>query len=163
MLIIRKATRQDLPAITDIYNEAIQDTTTTFDINTKTLEEQEVWFNEHVDRYQILVAQRDNTVIGWASLSEWSDRRAYAGTAEISVYVKEEYQRKGAGKKLSEAIVRAGREAGLHTLIARIAEGNDASIRMAESLEFKHIGVMKEVGRKFDKLLDVYMMQLIYK
>jgi L-amino acid N-acyltransferase YncA len=100
--------------------------------------------------------------VGWASLSAWSDRCAYADTAEISLYVKEEERGKGIGRKLSGAILQAGKEAGLHTAIARIAEDNDASIHLAESLRFKHIGVMKEVGRKFGKLLDVYLMQIFF-
>ncbi len=61
-----------------------------------------------------------------------------------------------------EAVVNEGRRIGFHTVIGRIAEGNDVSIRLAESAGFRHIGVMREVGRKFGKLLDVYLMQKIY-
>ncbi len=66
------------------------------------------------------------------------------------------------GKKLGAAIMKAGKEAGLHTVIVKIAEGNEASLKLSESLGFKNIGVMKEVGKKFGKFLDVTMMQLIY-
>ena len=162
MLTIRKAILKDLPAITDIYNDAILKTTATFDNNIKTLEEQKAWFEKHGDKYPVLVAQQDNLIVGWVSLSAWSDRCAYADTAEISLYIKEEFRGKGVGRKLSEAVLIAGRKAGLHTVISRIAEGNDVSIHLGESLGFKHIGVMKEVGRKYDRLLDVYMMQLIF-
>ena len=162
MLTIRKAVPEDLAAVTDIYNQAILNTTATFDTGIKTPEEQKAWFEKHGARYPLLVAQQDNIIVGWASMSAWSDRCAYADTAEISLYVREEYQGKGVGRKLSGAILLAGREGGLHTAIARIAEGNDISIRLAESLGFKHIGVMREVGRKFGKLLDVYLMQIIF-
>jgi phosphinothricin acetyltransferase len=162
VLTIRKAILKDLPAITDIYNDAILKTTATFDTSTKTLEEQKTWFEKHGDKYPVLVAQQDNLIVGWVSLSAWSDRCAYADTAEISLYVKDGYRGKGVGRKLSEAVLIAGRKAGLHTVISRIAEGNDASIHLGESLGFKHIGVMKEVGRKYDRLLDVYLMQLIF-
>jgi phosphinothricin acetyltransferase len=162
VLTIRKAILKDLPAITDIYNDAILKTTATFDNNIKTLEEQKAWFEKHGDKYPVLVAQQDNLIVGWVSLSAWSDRCAYADTAEISLYIKEEFRGKGVGRKLSEAVLIAGRKAGLHTVISRIAEGNDVSIHLGESLGFKHIGVMKEVGRKYDRLLDVYMMQLIF-
>jgi phosphinothricin acetyltransferase len=158
----RKAALKDLVAITDIYNQAILNTTATFDTNTKTIDEQRAWFDKHGAEYPILVALEDNEIVGWASMSAWSDRCAYADTAEISLYVSEEHRGKGVGRKLSEAILKAGREAGLHTAIARIAGDNDISIRLAESLGFQHIGVMREVGRKFDKLLDVYMMQIIF-
>jgi L-amino acid N-acyltransferase YncA len=162
MLTIRKAELSDLVAITDIYNQAILKTTATFDTNIKTVEEQKTWFDKHDSKHPVLVGLEDNNIVGWASLSAWSDRCAYADTAEASIYVKEGNRGKGIGRKLSEAILKAGKEAGLHTAIIRIAEGNAASIHLAESLGFKHIGVMKEVGRKFGSLLDVYLMQIIF-
>jgi len=110
----------------------------------------------------ILVAESSGIVVGWASLSKWSDRCAYRETAKISPYLKEEFRGKGIGRKLMEAIVSEGRRVGFHTVIGRIAEGNDLSIRLAESVGFRHNGVMKEVGRKFDKLLDVYFIQKIF-
>ncbi|MGB3092900.1 MAG: N-acetyltransferase family protein, partial [Candidatus Zixiibacteriota bacterium] len=101
-------------------------------------------------------------VVGWASLSKWSDRCAYSDTAEISLYVHHGHQGKGIGRKLLEAIVAEGQKAGLHTIIARIAEASEASIHLHKSVGFEHIGTMKEVGRKFGKLLDVYLMQKVY-
>ena len=162
MLTIRKATPADLGAITGIYNEAIRTTTATFDTEPKTEAEQKSWFEHHGPRYPILVAEEDNDIVGWASLSQWSDRCAYSDTAESSLYVKEEYQGRGIGRRLAEAIIEAGREAGLHTLIARISSENEASIHLSESVGYRHIGVMKECGRKFGKLLDVCLMQYIY-
>jgi phosphinothricin acetyltransferase len=162
MLTIREARLPDLGAITEIYNEAILKTAATFDTQTKTPEEQKSWFAEHGSKYPMMVAEQDGYVVGWASLSMWSDRCAYSDTAESSLYVKEEYQGKGIGRKLLEAIIEAGQKAGLHNVVARITEGNEVSIHLCESVGFEHIGVMKEVGRKFGKLLDVNLMQKIY-
>ena len=162
MLTIREATLPDLGAITEIYNEAILKTVATFDTETKTLEEQESWFAEHGPKYPLIVAEQDGHVVGWASLSRWSDRCAYSDTAEGSLYVNEEYQGKGIGRKLLEAIIQAGQKSGLHSVVARITEGNEVSIHLCKSVSFEHIGVMKEVGRKFGKLLDVNLMQKIY-
>lgn len=163
MLLIRQARLGDLEAITEIYNDAILKTVATFDTEPKTIEEQELWFAEHGPKYPILVAEQDGLVIGWVSLSRWSDRCAYSDTAEISLYVREEFQGKGIGKKLIQEIIREGKNAGLHTVIARIAQGSEVSIHLHKSMGFEHIGVMKEVGRKFGKLLDVYLMQKIYE
>ena len=163
MAVIRKAALQDLRAITEIYNEAVLHTTATFDTTTKTIEEQRVWYDKHNIKYPILIAEEEKKIVGWASLSQYSDRCAYADTAEASVYIKEGHQRKGLGRVLSEALLKAGREAKLHTVILRIAEGNAGSLKLAKSLGFKDVGVMKEVGKKFGKLLDVYIMQLIYE
>jgi phosphinothricin acetyltransferase len=163
MLTIRSATLQDLGAITEIYNDAILKTVATFDTETKTEAEQQRWFEGHGSRYPILVAEEDNLIVGWASLSQWSDRCAYSDTAEASLYVREEYRGRGIGRKLNETIIKAGGEAGLHTLIGRITEGNETSIHLTESAGFKQIGVMRECGRKFGRLLDVHLVQYIYE
>jgi len=162
MLTIRQAALEDLGAITEIYNEAILKTAATFDTEPKTPEEQKSWFANHSPKCPILVAQQYDLIVGWASLSTWSDRCAYSDTVEISLYVKEGHQGTGIGRKLLEAIIQQGQRAGFHTVIARITEGNEASIHLCESVGFEHIGIMKEVGRKFGKFLDVYLMQKIY-
>ena len=163
MLNTRQATLADLPAITEIYNEAIRRTVATFDTEPKTPEEQMVWFADHGPKYPILVADENGIVVGWASLSKWSDRCAYSDTAEISLYVHEDHQGRGIGRKLLKTIVDEGQKAGLHTIIARIAEASEASIHLHKSVGFEHIGTMREVGRKFGKLLDVYLMQKVYR
>ena len=163
MIIVRKASLDDLAAITKIYNQAILRTTATFDTEPKSLEEQKLWFESHGPKYPVLVAEEDGKVIAWASLSKWSDRCAYSDTAEISLYVNENDRGKGIGRKLLKAIIREGEKSGLHSIIARIAEGNETSIHLHQSVGFEHIGIMKEVGRKFGKLLDIYFMQKIYR
>jgi phosphinothricin acetyltransferase len=162
MLNIRPATLNDLSAITAIYNHAILHTVATFDTEVKTDAEQEAWFAHHGPKYPVVVAELDTTVVGWASLSQWSDRCAYEDTAEISLYVDEKFQGRGIGKALLQRIIREGETAGLHTVIARIAAGNDVSIYLHQSVGFEHIGIMREVGRKFGQLLDVTMMQKVY-
>ena len=163
MITIRKGEIKDLRAIVEIYNEAVLHTTATFDTVTKTVEEQRGWYDKHGGKYPILVAEEDKNVIGWASLSQYSDRCAYADTAEASIYIQEGHKGKGLGRTLSDAILNAGKDAKMHTVILRIAEGNEASIKLAKSLGFKDVGTMKEVGKKFGKLLDVIIMQLIYE
>jgi L-amino acid N-acyltransferase YncA len=162
MVTIRKGEIRDLRAIVEIYNEAVLHTTATFDTVTKTVEEQRNWYDKHGPKYPIIVAEEDAKIIGWASLSQYSDRCAYSDTAEASVYVKEGQRGKGLGRKLSDALLKTGKDAKLHTVILKIAEGNEASLKLAASLGFKDVGTMKEVGKKFGKLLDVYIMQLIF-
>ena len=109
-----------------------------------------------------MVAEQDGIVTGWASLSDWSDRCAYANTTEISLYVKEEHRSKGTGRRLLETIILEGEKVGLHSVVARIVAGNDVSVHLHESFGFEHIGIMREVGWKFGRLLDVVLMQKIY-
>ncbi len=162
-LTVRKATPGDLEAITEIYNEAILTTDATFDLEPKTVAEQKPWFDAHGPRNPILVAEVDGAVCGWASLSQWSTRCAYTDTAEISLYVKQAYHHRGIGKRLMEAVLVEGERVGLHTVLSRITSGNEVSIRLHQQFGFEHVGTMKEVGRKFDIMLDVCLMQKIYR
>ena len=159
---IRKAIYTDVPAITGIYNEAILTTTATFDTEPKTTAAQRKWFKAHGPKNPILVAVEGGKIIGWASLSAYSDRCAYSGTAELSVYVKEKFRNHGIGRKLMQAVLEEGKKAGLHTIISRIAGGNDVSIHLHRQFDFADIGTMKEVGNKFGQLLDVSLMQKMY-
>jgi L-amino acid N-acyltransferase YncA len=162
MLIIRPASENDLVAITEIYNEAILNTTATFDTESKTPEEQAAWFAKHGDKYPLLVAELEGRVIGWASLSQYSDRCAYSETAEASLYIRPDFRGRGIGQQLTDKLLAAGQKAGLHSLLVRITEGNQASLHIVELFGFQPVGVMKEVGRKFGKRLDVHILQKIY-
>ena len=159
VLRIRKATEQDLHAITEIYNEAILYGTATFDTELKSLNNRRLWLRQHSDMYPALVAETREGVVGWGSLSRWSDRCAYDSTAELSIYFHTDHRGKGYGKVLMRELLEAGKKGGLHTVISRITQGNDASIYLHTLYGFTTIGVMKEVGKKFGQLLDVTMMQ----
>ena len=160
---IVKAGVEHIPAITEIYNDAVEHTVATFDTQQKSLKEQKLWFDGHRDRYPILVALHREKVIGWASLNPYDDRCAYADTVEISVYIREGFRGKGVGNELTRELLGAGREVGLHAVLARIESGNAASMHILEKFGFVHVGVMREVGFKFGRLLDVTVMQFIYK
>ena len=158
-LTIRGARLSDVDAITEIYNEAILTTTATFDTVPKSVSERLEWMKSHGERHSVIVAELGGTVLGWASLSPWSERSAYADTAETSFYVRSGHRGRGIGRKLKEAIISEARRLKFHTLIARIAEGGDVSLHLNESFGFKHVGTLKEVGRKFGRLLDVHILQ----
>ena len=158
-MIIQKATYSHLPAITAIYNHAIEHSVATFDTELKTINDRKAWLDEHSKHYPVLVALVDDEVAGWASLSRWSPRAAYDGTVEISIYFSAQSQGKGYGNELMKAILEAGKEVGLHTVIARISEGNEVSIHLHKKYGFILTGTLKEVGYKFNRYVDVHMMQ----
>lgn len=159
---IRKAKAPDLLAINNIYTESALHNTATFDTQAKTLAERKAWFEQHGDSHPILVAEKDQEIVGWASLSLWSERAAYGGTAEISLYIASNFHRQGIGKKLMTEILRAGQNAGLHTVLARITAGNEVSLKLHYDFGFSEVGVLKEVGKKFGKLLDVHLLQKMF-
>jgi phosphinothricin acetyltransferase len=152
---------QDVERITEIYNQAVLSTTATFDTRPQSVEEQRQWFTRHGGPHPVLVAEEDRRVAGWASLSPYSDREAYARTVEISVYVAEISRRRGAGRLLMERIIAEARSLGHHVILARITADNQVSIRLHETLGFFRVGTLREVGVKFGRLLDVEVMQLL--
>jgi L-amino acid N-acyltransferase YncA len=160
---IRNAEESDLRDITRIYNYAILNTTTTFDTRPKTVKSQEKWFRHHSEKYPVIVAEDKSGIVGWASLSQWSDRCAYDNTAEISVYVDENKQGKGIGNKLIGRIIRLAKKNKLHVIIARIAGENEISVHLHKKYGFTYAGSLKEVGFKFNRYIDVHLMQLILK
>ncbi len=160
---IRDAAPSDIPAIVDIYNESVVSSTATFDTTPKTIEDYTAWFSSHDAGHPVIVAEQGGVLAAWAALSRYSDRAAYDGTAEISLYVARSHRRRGIGKRLFSAIVDRGRAVGLHTVVSRIAEGNDVSVALHTSAGFVTVGVMRQVGRKFGRLLDVIIMQYIYE
>ncbi len=160
-LTIRSAVKDNLDAITRIYNQAVVHTTATFDTAPRSLADQTAWFDEHGESYPILVAAVENNVVGWAALSPWSDRCAYETTVEVSIYVDEASQSRGIGTRLLAALLVAGRTADLHLALARIAEENTGSIRLHERAGFVRTGIMHEAGYKFGRYLDVVIMELL--
>lgn len=162
MLLIRKALESDVPFITEVYNDAILNTTATFDTEIKTIDDRMQWLKNHDSKHPVLIAEENNIKKGWASLTMWSDRCAYEATAEVSVYVHKNFRAQGVGKKLLEQLVVSAQNAGLHYLLARISEGNAASIHIHSEFGFSTIGVMHEVGYKFGKFLDVTMMEKVF-
>jgi phosphinothricin acetyltransferase len=158
---IRRAVRADAEAIAHIYNEAIRSTTATFDTEEKTAGDREAWLAAHDDGHPVFVAECGGEVVGWASLSKWSDRPAYAQTAESSFYVAEAHRGSGIGRALKVQLIETARALGMHTIIARVAQESVASLHLNQSLGFVHVGTLREVGLKFGKRLDVHILQLM--
>lgn len=158
---IRPATPRDVPAITAIYNFAVLNSTASFDLEPKGVDDRQRWLAERLPQHPVLVADEDGEVVGWGALSRYSERVAYARTAEISVYVDEEHQLRGVGRALSVALLQAAAHVGLHSILARICTENAASVGMVRSLGFTEAGTIREVGCKFGRWLDVVTWEFI--
>jgi phosphinothricin acetyltransferase len=156
---IRAAQEKDLEAILEIYNDAVLNTTATFDLAPRSAEQQAAWFAEHVPPYPAIVWEENDQVLGWGSLSPFASRPAYRFTGEASVYVAAGARRRGAGEALLRELLDLAAENGFHVLIGRITEENEASARLAEKLGFQRAGLMEEVGYKFDRWLNVAIYQ----
>lgn len=158
--LIRAATLDDLTAINDIYNFYVCGSTATFDLDPWTMEERRVWYSHHGERFPVLVAETAGQIIGWCSLSPLRAKPGYKFTAEDSIYLQDGWQHRGIGKALLGRLLEEARHLGYHTVVALIGDSaNEASIALHQSLGFRLIGTEREVGRKFDRWLDVVQMQ----
>ena len=156
---IRPATEGDLPGIFAIYDEEVLRGTATFDTEPKSAAGRLEWLrNDGNGRYPVLVAEVDAEIAGWARLYAWSPRPAYDRTAENAVYVHARFRGRGVSRALMNELMRQAPARGVQVLIARIVEGNPASLGLHQALGFETIGVMRRVGEKFGRLLDVRLM-----
>lgn len=160
---IRTAERKDMEALLSIYNYEVLNGVATFDLEPKTMEERMKWFEAHnVENHPLIVAVIDDRAVGYASLSGYREKEAYRETVELSVYVDHQFRRRGIARAMMEAILEeARRRDDIHTVISVITGGNKASIRLHREFGFTHCGTMKEVGKKFGKLLDIDNFQLM--
>jgi L-amino acid N-acyltransferase YncA len=158
---VRLATIEDGEGIRAIYNREVLEGTATFDLRPRSPEDQRRWLTDRSGAHAVMVAIEDGEVIGFGSLSAYRDRPAYSTTVEDSVYVAPGHQGKGVGRAVLEALVEAAELRGFHTVIGRIAGGNEASVALHERCGFALVGVEREVGRKFRRWLDVTIVQLV--
>ena len=157
---IRPATEADLPAIFAIYDREVLHGIATFDTEPKSAAERLAWLRDDAGgRYPILVAEIDGAVVGWARLYAWSNRCAYARAAENAVYVDAAHRGQGVGRALLGELIRLAPRRGVHVLLARVVEGHPGSLALHEALGFTGIGVMRRVGEKFGRVLDVRLLE----
>jgi phosphinothricin acetyltransferase len=158
-VVIRAAERRDAEGIRTVYNHYVNESTSLFDMVPRTLDEQVQWIDEHSGVHPALVAELDDRIVGFGSLSSFRSRPAYSTTVEDSVYLLDGHQGQGIGRRILEELLRLAAAHGFHSVIARITGENDASIALHTACGFEIVGTEREVGRKFGQWLDVVEMQ----
>lgn len=156
---IRLATRADAEDINDIQNHYVVRSTATFLTEPLTLEQRLAWLEGHSPAHPVIVAQADGLVAGWGSLEVFRARPAYRHTAEFSIYVHHERHRRGLGRALLADLVTRARALGYHTLVGGCCSESTAIIALLEASGFSRVARFREVGRKFDRWLDVVFLQ----
>lgn len=146
-MIIRGAREADLPAIVEIYNEAIRGRVSTAQLEEVSVEERRPWFRQHsAETHPLWVAEIDAQIAGWFSFHPFIKRAAYRGTAEISVYVGERFRRGGVAKALLEKAIAHSPELKLSALVGYIFEHNEASLYLFERMGFERWGLLPRVA-----------------
>jgi phosphinothricin acetyltransferase len=160
---VRDATEADLGRILEITNDAIEHTTAIWSLEPSTLDERRVWFRTRCERdYPVLVAEGSNgAVLGFASYGEFRPREGYRHTVEHSIYVDAAERGRGIGTALLSTLVDRALAAGVHVMVGGIDADNAGSIRLHARFDFTTSGQLLQVGRKFDRWLDLVFMQRI--
>ena len=164
---IRLATAADAEAIRDIYNYEVEHTVATFDLVSRSLSEQQQWLTSRSGAFAAIVAtandnaNADDTVVGFGSLSPYKERAAYRTSVEDSVYVHRDFQGRGIGKTIVNELLNVARVSGFHAVFGRITASSEGSRALHTSCGFQLVGIEREVGRKFNRWLDVAVMQIL--
>jgi phosphinothricin acetyltransferase len=158
----RPATNADASALVDIYNHYVTTSTVTFDLDVWTADD----MAHKIETVAALgmpfiVAERDGELVGYAYLSTFREKAAYDTTMENTLYLKEQVRGLGIGATMLDELCRLGAMAGVREVVAVIANTPDAvpSIRLHDKAGFARVGVMDNVGRKFDEWIGIVMMQ----
>jgi L-amino acid N-acyltransferase YncA len=154
---VRPARPSDAAAVASIYNQGIAERQATFE--TRPRGARDVAPRLASSSHPALVAELGDGVIGWAWLTPYSDRAAYAGVAEASLYVRTEARGRGVGTRLAEALATAAERRGFHKLLGKVFTTNAASVRLVRRCGFREVGVHRCHGRLDGEWRDVVLVE----
>src|SRR5215471_1513521 len=147
-MIIRDAVEADVPAIIEIYNATVPTRMVTAELEPTTVEARLPWFREHSPKqYPFWVAESEGRVIGWIDFKRFLPREAYRGTAEISVYVDEQFRQRGVGRRLLEEAIARAPSLGITGLVGLIFGHNKPSLKLFQRLGFERWGFCPGVAQ----------------
>jgi phosphinothricin acetyltransferase len=158
---IRHAEERDAEAIRSIYNYEVEHETATFDLVPRSLDDQLEWQRARTGAFCVYVAELDGEVVGFGALSPYKERAAYRTSVEDSVYIRRDLGRQGIGRAMLSHLLEAAENGGFHAVMARITTLSEGSIALHEALGFQLVGIERQIGRKFNKWLDVALMQCL--
>jgi phosphinothricin acetyltransferase len=159
-VLVRSATEKDIPAITRIYNQGIEDSCT-FETEIRSEEERLAWFHNHDEKHPVLVAVQLGRVVGWASLNVFNARYGYRFVADLSIYIERELRGCGVGSTLLPALVSLAKPLGFHKLVLTTFPHTTAGVKLYAKNGFRHVGDYKEQGLLNGVWTDVRIMEQV--
>ena len=160
MAIIRRGRESDMPALRDIINHYITESVVTFEMVEMSLENRKTWFTQFTQngRYQLMVAELEGTVVGYAASLRFHQRPAYAPSVMTSIYLHQDHTGKGIGKNVYSALIEQLKKVeDVHRAYGLVVLPNPGSEKLHEKLGFQIAGLLHEGGFKFGKYHDVRM------
>ena len=162
-LIIRNAEESDILFILEIFNQGIEDRIATLEEEKKDFLYIKKWFEEHQGRYKVLVAEQDGNVAGWASLNPYSNRCAYDGVADLSIYISRDQRGKGLGKKLLSEIESLAKDNGFHKIVLFTLPFNQLGQGLYRKMGYREVGVFQNQGKLDGEFVDVMAMEKLLR
>ncbi|UMM63588.1 GNAT family N-acetyltransferase [Aristophania vespae] len=150
-------------AIVDILNEAIINSTALYDYKPRSLESMVWWFiSKEKNNFPVIgIEDSQGELVAFGTYGNFRAWPAYKYSVEHSVYVKKEARKRGLGRAILQKLVQTAQENDIHSLIGGIDASNECSIKLHESLGFKHAGTLHQVGYKFGRWLDLAFYEFI--
>lgn len=152
---------EDLPVVKEIYDYYVLNSTATFHKVEVTIQELKDSILINHPKYKSFIIRYNQTICGFCYISQYKKREAYDRSAEITIYLKQEYFGKGIGTQTIKMLENAAFKHGIKVLIGIISGDNQSSIKLFEKCGFEKCGHYNQVGEKFDKILDVVTYQKI--
>ena len=156
---VRLARSADAEAVAEIYNQGIAERSATFETDPRTAAELARRIGEDPRRFPVLVAEQAGSIVGWASIGSYRDRRCYAGVGEFSVYIHRTARGRGVGRQLLAQLLVEARDRGYWKLLSRVFPANAASLALCRSLGFREVGTYEKHARLDGRWLDVVIVE----
>jgi phosphinothricin acetyltransferase len=157
---IRDAVQADFEQITAIYNDVLTNSTAIYNDRPATVEDRVAWWRTRLEQhFPVLIAIEGERVCGFGSYGDFRSWPGYRYTVEGTVHIASGLRGQGVGSLLLNALIEDARQAGKHSMIAGVDSENTASLRFLERFGFERVGHLREVGYKFDRFLDLVLLQ----
>lgn len=160
-LLVRPADKADMAQVLAIYNHEVRTSTSTYQYAERSLEEQVAqWELKRSDGHGFFVATTlDGRIAGYATYGFFRPREGWRFTCEHSIYLHAQWRGRGVGKLLMAPVMAHARRRGFHAMVGVVDAANEPSVRLHRALGFEVAGILKEGGYKFDRWLDVALLQ----
>lgn len=155
-ILIRVATFDDLPRLTEIYNHFVVNTPVTFDLEPWTVERRATWFEQFgaVGRYRLFVAAEGDVVVGYVGTTKFRVKAAYDTTVETTIYCAPGFEGKGIGRQLYSRLFASLAGEAIHRIVAGYVPPNPASAALHARFGFRSVGTFSECGYKLGRYWD---------